>query len=252
MSDLVSVIMPCFNSSRFLAESIESVLKQTYENLELLIVDDASQDNSLEIAKKYSLNDERIRILRNNENLGPALTRNKGIKHAKGRYIAFLDSDDLWHPEKLQKQVGFMTETDTAMSHTSYEVMNVNGEKTRKIVHAKSFVTYKTLLLYNAIGCLTAMYDVQKTRGKQYGPDIPKRNDYALWLNILKKGYVSKGLDEVLAFYRVGQSTSISSKKLDLIKYHWRLFRGIEKLSIPRAAFSVASSAFLGYVKKLR
>jgi len=244
--------MPCFNSERFLADSIESVLKQTYKNFELIIIDDVSNDGSMEIVESYHSKDKRIKILRNDENSGPAVSRNKGIEFAKGRYIAFLDSDDLWHPEKLERQVAFMQEANAAMSHTSYELMNELGEKTGKIMHAKTKVTYRTLLFYNAIGCLTAMYDVEKTSGKQHGPDIPKRNDYALWLHILKKGHTSKGLDKVLAFYRVGQSTSISSKKLDLIKYHWQLFRGIEKLSIPRAALSVASSAFLGYVRKLR
>lgn len=132
--------MPCFNSERFLADSIESVLKQTYENFELIIIDDASNDGSMEIVESYHSKDKRIKILRNDENSGPAVSRNKGIEFAKGRYIAFLDSDDLWNTDKLKKQIAFMKEKGSAMSHTSYELMTESGAKKGKIIRARKEV----------------------------------------------------------------------------------------------------------------
>ena len=235
MDNLISIITPSYNSNLFIKKCIDSVLAQTYTNWEMIIVDDVSQDNSNEIIEEYIKNDSRIQFIKLDKNSGPAIARNRAIKEAKGRYIAFLDSDDYWHEEKLSKQLGFMQEKKIALSFTSYFRID---EDTGDIIDeqkAVEKVEYKILLRQNIMGCLTVMYDTQ-VLGKVYMPEILRRQDYALWLKILKQVPFAYALDEALAYYRV-RNSSISSNKIIASKYHWKVLREIEKLPLAKAIY---------------
>lgn len=244
----ISIITPVFNSSGSIRETLESVLRQSFEDWEHIFVDDFSQDDSAEIIESYATEDPRIRLIRLGGNFGAAVARNKGIEEAKGRFIAFLDSDDIWLPEKLFAQLEFMESTGAALSYTSYELISEEGVPTGLISCAQDSVSYKEMLYYNRIGCLTAMYDAQQL-GKVFMPDIRKRQDYALWLKILRRVGTARGLDQVLALYRQ-RSGSISSNKLDLVRYHWRLFRGVEELSLTQSVYYLASNIVMKLVKR--
>jgi glycosyltransferase involved in cell wall biosynthesis len=235
MNELVSIIMPNYNSARFVEETIVSVFAQTYENWELILVDDCSSDDSITIIESLMAEDKRIKLIKLAENSGPAIARNRGIEEAKGRYIAFLDSDDTWHPEKLSKQISFMQEHDIALCYTGYYRIEEQSGKIIDQINVPQKVDYNELLKQNIIGCLTAMYDTQKL-GKVYMPDILKRQDFALWLTILKKIPYAYGLDEPLAHYRV-RTASVSSNKILASKYNWKLYREVEKLPLHKAIY---------------
>ena len=235
MQELVSIIMPNYNSASFIKESIESVLAQTYEKWELIFVDDCSTDDSVKIIESLIADDKRIKLIKLAENSGPAVARNHAIKEAKGRYIAFLDSDDLWYPDKLSKQLSFMKEQDVPLSFTGYDRIDEQSSMVIDQLHVSFRVDYDELLKQNIIGCLTAMYDTQKL-GKVYMPDILKRQDFALWLTILKKIPYAYGLDESLAYYRV-RTASVSSNKILASKYNWKLYREVEKLPLHKAIY---------------
>ena len=232
---MVSIITPSYNSEQFISQTIDSVLAQTYENWELIIIDDCSIDNSNKIIEAHMQRSEKIKLILLKNNSGPAIARNKGIEQAKGRYIAFLDSDDLWMPEKLSKQLTFMQKNDIALSFTSYYHMEEESEKIIQYIYALNKVNYSELLKKNIIGCFTVMYDTEKL-GKVYMPDIRKRQDYALWLTILKKVPYAYGLDEMLGYYRV-RSNSVSSNKILSSKYNWKMYRDIEKLPLHKAIY---------------
>ena len=246
-NDLISIVMPVYNCEKFLNETIVSVLKQTYDNWELLLIDDASTDRSAEIIYKYLNNEKRIVYVKLQENKGAAYARNKGIEYSKGQYIAFLDSDDLWLPEKLERQYCFMKKNHILFSCCYYEQINEDGMKTGKVIRSQKKVNYKGALKCNPIGTLTAMYNAEKV-GKVYGPNIRKRNDYALWLKLLRQVEYVNCLDEVLALYRI-RKCSLSRNKLSLIRYHWELYRKYEKLSIVSAIYHIV---YLVFVKLLR
>lgn len=239
---LISIITPVFNAERYLSDSLKSVQAQTYSNWEHILVDDSSSDQSAEIIKGYAMADSRVKYHRLSKNSGAGIARNKGIALAQGNYIAFLDSDDQWYPNKLEIQLHFMRDNDYHFTFTDYDIVDINGKKLPKCIKAKPIVTYKTALYKNPIGCLTAMYSVDFF-GKQYMPDIRKRQDYALWLKLLKKsdGY---GLNKCLASYRTGNK-SISANKLDLLKYEWKIYREEEGLSLFASSFYLLSAIFL-------
>ena len=239
---LASIITPLYNSEKYVDETIESILAQTYKNWELIVVDDNSTDNGPEIVQKYAEKDERIKLIKLNKNQGAAVARNTAIKVAKGSYIAFLDSDDLWTPTKLEEQIQFMEENNYSFTFTAYQQISEDGKKQKKIIEVPSTLSYRQALLKNPIGCLTAVYDAEKL-GKIYMPLIRKRQDYALWLKILKTGVKGHGLNKILAYYRLRKS-SVSSNKIDLIKYQWTLYRKIEKLSIFESIFYLSCVVF--------
>ncbi|MGS2738798.1 glycosyltransferase family 2 protein [Sinomicrobium sp. M5D2P17] len=241
----VSIITPVYNSAKYMKKCIDSVLNQTYSNFEHILVDDCSTDNSVAIIEEYFSMDRRIKLIKLSENEGAGIARNTAIEMAKGRFIAFLDSDDVWDSEKLEKQITFMIKNNCPFTFTSYGLINENGKPLKKTVKAKSFVSYKLALYSNPIGCLTAIYDTA-FYGKRYMPDIRKRQDYALWLSLLKESN-GIGLQESLAFYRV-RLNSISSNKLNLIKYQWDLYRNIEKLSAVKSVFYLTTS-FLAKIR---
>ncbi|UZO81864.1 glycosyltransferase family 2 protein [Aquimarina sp. ERC-38] len=225
---MISIITPVYNSEKFIKKTILSVLNQSYKNWEHVLVDDCSVDNSKQIIKEYEYKDKRIKYFKLDKNSGAAVARNKGIELAKGRYIAFLDSDDSWHPNKLEKQLHFMTSNHYSFTHTAYNQISESSGKVVKTITPKYMITYNEALYYNPIGCLTVMYDT-KYLGKLFMPLIRKRQDYALWLKILKitNAYC---LTESLANYLV-RTNSISSNKKSLLTYQWKLYHKIEGLS---------------------
>lgn len=242
--DKVSIIMPAYNCRRFIDKSIESVLAQTYPEWELLVVDDCSTDETRAIINQMAAADERIRCISLEENSGASVARNKAIEQAQGRYIAFLDSDDIWCPEKLEKQIGFMQRNGYRFSCTSYRWIDEAGNPLKCIKKPFKKAGYSLCLYYgNSLGNSTVIYDAQAL-GKHYAPAIDKRNDFALWLEILRSDKENKvyayGLQEILSNYR-HRSHSLSSNKAGLIKYHWQLYREIEKLNFFRSAFALGT-----------
>lgn len=237
MEELVSIITPTYNCGEFIAETIESVIDQSYQNWEMIIVDDCSKDNTKEIVETYIQKDRRIKYYLLNRNSGAAEARNKAMELAKGKYMAFLDSDDLWTIDKLNKQINFMKTNNYNFTCTTYEQINEKGGQLGRIIKTKVKTDYNGVLLTCPIGNSTVIYDVEKL-GKFVVPNIRKRNDDALWLKILKKEKYIYGMKDVLMQYRV-RSNSISSNKLSLVKYHWQLYREIEHLSVIRSVFHI-------------
>ena len=227
---LVSIITPTYNCGKFIGETIESVQRQTYINWEMIIVDDCSTDDTKNVVEKYQQQDERIKYHCLTENSGAAVARTKAMELATGQYMAFLDSDDLWMSDKLEKQLEFMQKNNYIFTSTSYQHMREDGEMMPKILQAIPKTDYNRLLLDCPVGNSTVMYDVSRM-GKFQVPNIRKRNDDALWLAMLKKERYIYGLSEVLMKYRL-RSKSISSNKWSLVKYTWRLYRDIEHLSV--------------------
>lgn len=247
MEALVSIITPVYNAEKFLEETIQSVLNQRYQNWEQLFIDDCSQDNSIKIIESYEKQDKRIKILKLKKNSGAAVARNIGIKNAKGRYIAFLDSDDIWTKEKLMEQIKFMEDRDIDFSYTSYMKIDEEGNE-RGLVKAPAKVTYHQLLKSNVIGCLTAIYNAEKL-GKVFMPDIRKRQDHGLWLKILKDHTDGYGLETCLAHYRVREG-SISSNKFNAAIYQWRLYRNVEKLNLLKSIYYFINYTYYGLKKQ--
>ncbi len=234
---LISIITPLFNGGNFIDQTIKSVQAQDYQNWELVVIDDLSSDNGCEIVRASQEKDERIRLIHNNKNLGPAATRNRGIEAAQGRYIAFLDSDDLWHPDKLGIQLDFMISNSVPFSFTHYQQIDESGSFIRFVDDLPAVVTYQDLLKFNYIGCLTAVYDTDFF-GKVYMKDIRNRQDYALWLTLVKISGSAHCIKNNLASYRI-RSNSISSNKLKMIKYHWYIYYSIERLGLFKSIYLV-------------
>ena len=247
MNELVSIIMPSYNTAKYIAESIRSVLVQTYEKWELLIVDDCSTDNTDEIVKPF-LADERIRYFKNEINSGAAISRNKALREAKGKWIAFLDSDDLWLPEKLERQISFMTANDYKFSYTDYEKIDEESESLHVLVGGPNNVTKKVMYRYCYIGCLTVMYD-SEFMGTIQIKDIKKNNDYAMWLQLCKKANCYL-LPENLAKYRI-RKKSISHDKLSKkLKSHYDLFHYCDEKPAIVAFWFACWNMFWGVLKK--
>lgn len=223
MDDLISIIMPLFNSKETLSESIESVLNQTYCCWELLIIDDHSTDGSFELAKEYSEKDQRIKVLQTEINSGTACARNLGTTNAKGNYITFLDSDDLWKPNKLEVQINYIKSHKYAFVYSDYDILK-DGKIVRVFSPKTTKTDYKRLLKRNDVGCLTAFYDVEKC-GKVFMPlDAPKREDYAAWLDLTKKGTILYKISQNLATYRINTS-SLTGNKRKMIRFHYNVYR---------------------------
>lgn len=231
MNSLVSIITPSFNSSVYIVETIESVQKQTYTEWEMLITDDGSTDNTVDIISSYASDDRRIKLFQFEKNSGSGPARNKSIQEAKGKYLAFLDSDDIWVHNKLETQVKMMEENNIVFSHSSYGYIDDVGSEIRKPFIVSSYpINYQDLLKRTEISCLTAIYN-QEVIGKIYMPKIRHKQDYALWLSILKRGHVSAPQQEVLGYYRQRRG-SATNKKYSLILKHYNFLREQEKLSV--------------------
>ena len=250
MDDLISIIMPSFNTGKYITETIESVLAQSYKNWELIIVDDCSSDNTDEIVSTY-LSDNRIHYLKNEKNSGAAFSRNIALRKAKGKWIAFLDSDDLWMPEKLEKQLSFMKSNGYFFSYTDYEEIDVNGKQTGVRVTGPRKVTKTGMYNYCWLGCLTVMYDADKI-GLIQIENIKKNNDYAMWLKVCHKAdcYL---LDECLAQYRKGRVGSVSTHSIKtMIGWHYKLFREAEKQSVVQSVVNTGRNLIFGFYKKYK
>lgn len=245
---VVSVVMPSHNVESFISHSIESVIDQTYTKWELIIVNDCSNDATPTIVERY-LKDERIKLINNKENLGGAGSRNVAISAAKGRYIAFLDADDIWLPDKLEKQIAFMQQHAIGFSFTGYSTITEQDELMDKI-EVPARVNFSKLLKHNYIGCLTAIYDTQPF-GKVYMPLVRKRQDFALWLELLKRFDCAYGLNENLGYYRI-RAGSLSASKADAFKYYWRVLRQVGECNVFSASYNIAWYLFIVMLKKKR
>ena len=245
MAVSVSVIMPTYNCGNYIAASIDSVIAQTFTDWEIEIADDCSTDNTVEILRPYLEKYPNIHYSRLPQNGGPAAARNEAIRRASGKYCAFLDSDDLWTPDKLEKQIAFMEKTGAKFSCTAYRQIDANGNDLHTVMIPPNKTTYqKCIRLSNPIGSLTAMYD-QDALGKFEVPSIRKRNDFALWLQVLKRTRYCYGMEDVLAVYRRGRNMSVSSNKLAQAKYHWQLYHEIEGHDAARSMYELGCWAFV-------
>lgn len=249
MRELVSIIMPSYNTGRFIAETIESVLAQSYPCWELIVVDDCSTDDTDEVVAKY-LADKRIRYIKNDTNSGAAVTRNRALREAKGRWVAFLDSDDLWEPKKLEKQLAFMQENGYSFSYTNYIEVDEQGVSNGKSVSGPKRISKRGMYNYCWMGCLTVMYDAAVVGPIQIA-DIKKNNDYALWLKVCKAAdcYL---LDEVLAKYRRRGGSISNHGYIKLIKWHYRLFRVAEAKNPVSSVCLTVRNLFFGLIKKIK
>lgn len=222
MSSLVSIIMPAHNSSGYIEQSIESIRNQTYENWELIIINDCSTDNTKEICEAYKEKDSRIILVNLEKNVGVANARNIAIQNAKGKYVAFLDSDDLWKNIKLEKQLELMQKHRYTFVYSSYEIINETGERAGKVIEVPKEISYEDLLKVNSIGCLTVIIDKEKIKYLEM-PTI-KHEDYATWLTILKSNNIKAyGVTESLAYYRKTPN-SVSANKFKSIVWSWKIY----------------------------
>lgn len=240
--------MPVHNATQTLAAAVGSVLAQSYADWELLLTDDGSTDGSWAMLSEFAEQDDRVKPERTDSAGGAAQARNLAIERSQGRWVAFLDSDDLWLPDKLERQLSFMVDTGAPLTFSSYYKVaaDYSGDAAQftpnsRIIAARDQVNYATMLQANYIGCLTAIYDREQV-GTRLMPTIRKRQDYALWLDILREGHVARGLSSPLALYRESRPGSLSGNKRSLVRYNWQLYREIEGLSVPRSALSLATS----------
>lgn len=248
MSELVSIIMPSYNTGRFIRDSIESVIAQTYTNWELIIVDDCSTDNTDDIVSTY-LSDKRIKYLKNERNSGAAISRNYALREAKGKWIAFLDSDDTWHSQKLEKQIAFMLENDYKFTYTDYK-MQLNGEWLPYIYYGPSVVNKRKMKDYCYISTITVMYDREYV-GLVQIESVRKNNDYAMWLRIVEKTPCYR-LPECLSYYIKHDGSISSGSKLKLIKHHYILWRIAEHKNPISAWIFTFRNLFWGVIKKIK
>lgn len=232
---LITVVTSLYNAEDFIVRNIESVRSQTFKNWEHIIVDDCSTDSSVSLVEEQMKNDNRIIFLKNEKNSGAAVTRNRAIEISKGRYIAFLDSDDQWDNNKLERQLMFMQKNNYPFTYSFYRRIDDTGKPIDVLDNLPTEINYSRLLKRNWVGCLTAMYDTEHF-GKVYMENIKKRQDYTLWLKLVKIYGKAYCVPEALATYTV-QKQSISSNKKDLIKYNWYVYRKIEKQSVLKSLY---------------
>lgn len=246
----VSIITACYNAENYISQTIESVISQTYSDWEMLIIDDCSTDNSAKIVNEYCIKDSRIKYLKTPSPSGsPSQPRNIGIEKASGEYIAFLDADDIWLPEKLQKQIEFILNHKYKLVYSFYEKMDWSGNRCNRIVKTRTKTSYKKLLKSNSIPCLTSIINrsiIGNTRFKQ----IPQE-DFCFWLDILRKGYSAYNLCEITALYREAKS-SRSANKLDMFKGYWNVIRNHQSISILPACYCMITYTILGFAKYLK
>ena len=243
----VSIITPVYNASRFIEDTAKSVFEQSYSDWEWILVDDCSTDNSWEILQCLEKKDHRVKIYKNPTNVKQGKTRNFAITQASGKYIAFLDSDDIWHNDKLKVQIKFMQDNDYYFTHTSAGYLDEDGNRIKSTFHVSPVVDYEHLLKSTEILCLTVVYDAEKI-GKYYMPEYDTREDYVLWLSILKDGINSYGIDEELAYYRLVKG-SHSSKKSKLILTHIKLLKETQGLNTIQALYYTGHWMIRGFIK---
>lgn len=246
---LASIIMPSWNCGAFVEESIRSVQAQTFGNWELLFQDDCSTDDTRATVLRMAADDQRIKYECNERNSGAAMARNAALRRARGRWIAFLDSDDLWLPEKLERQIQFMIEKAAHFSYTEYEEIDEGGHPLGRIISGPKKISRFGMFSYCWPGCLTVMYD-REFIGTIQIPEIKKNNDYAMWLKVIKRTEC-RLLGENLAKYRKRTGSISNTNYSSLIKWHYRLFREIESANVARASLLTLNNLFWGVIKKL-
>ncbi len=250
-SDLVSIIMPSYNCERFVKDTIRSVQNQTYNNWEIIFVDDCSMDDTIKRILELREQDSRIKVFQNQINSGAAVSRNYALREAKGRWIAFLDSDDIWEPTKLERQIKFMKDNGYAFSYTGYQEIDSDSNVTGVFVSGPKHVTKHGMYNFCWPGCLTVMYDVSKI-GLIQIEDIKKNNDYAIWLKVCRKAdcYL---LDECLAKYRRGREGSVSSHGIiTMIRWHYKLWHEAERMNSMSALWYTGINLVCGFYKKMK
>ena len=246
---LVSIITPVYNAERFLSDTIKSVQNQTYKNWEILLIDDCSKDNSAQIIKEFQKYDNRIKYIKLKKNSGASVSRNEGIRNAKGRFIAFVDSDDIWKPEKLEIQIKYMLKENLGFTFTSYRYMKENGELTNKIAIAPSKINYNGLLKNTIIGCSTVVIDREIVDYFEM-PLVRRGQDTATWLQILRKEKYAYGIEQDLVNYRlVGES--LSSNKIKALKRTWNTYRNVEKLGLLKSSYVFCFYVFNAIKKRI-
>lgn len=246
---LISIITPVYNAEEFIVQTIESVQAQTYNDWELLLIDDCSTDSSAELIRSFTDNDNRIRYVKLNKNSGAAVTRNTGLAMAKGRYIAFLDSDDIWKAQKLEKQMELIKEKDIGFVFTSYRYIMQDGSPMSKVARAPEKIDYNGLLKNTIIGCSTVLID-KKIIGDFRMANVRRGQDTATWLQLLKKTDYAYGIYDDLVWYRV-VSGSLSDNKFTAIKRTWNTYRNVEHLSLPKAMYVFVFYAYNAVKKRL-
>lgn len=247
---MISIIVPVYNAEKFIAETMNSVLAQTYKDWELLLVDDCSKDRSREIITQYMEKDGRIRGIFQETNQGAAAARNRGISEATGRYIAFLDADDLWIPNKLELELLFMEKNELAFVFTGYEFADESGRGTGKIVHVPKSLNYRQALKNTTIFTSTVLFDTEKMDLDLIRMPLVKSEDTATWWRILKCGHTAYGLNENLTLYRRSSNT-LSSNKGEAIKRIWNLYRNVEHLSFIYSAYNFVFYAIRAVMRRV-
>lgn len=245
--DLVSIITPAYNSEKFIADTIMSVLNQTYQNWEMIVVDDCSTDKTAEIVLSIQKEDNRIRYIKNGSNRGVAFSRNVALKSAKGKWIAFLDSDDVWHPEKLEKQIEFMNRNNYHFSYTNYCEIDEHSKEMGMLISGPKVIDKNKMTAYCWPGCLTVMYDAEYV-GLMQTVDIKINEEYALWIEIAKKTNCYL-LDENLARYRKHSNSLTNKSYFSLIKWHYVMFRKLDNNVIYSFVLTIRNLIFGTYKK---
>lgn len=247
---LISIITPCYNAAAVIAETIESVLAQTYQNWEMLICDDCSTDNSVEIIKAYCEKDSRIKLFSTPKNTGtPAEPRNIAIDNANGELVAFLDADDVWLPEKLDQQIDFIKQSNYDLVYSDYEKMSWDGKRDNRIIRMRTCATYKTMLRTSDIPCLVAVVKREKLTNIRFKPI--SNEDYVFWLELLKTGVVAYNTKKVHGVYREARN-SRSSNKWNVAKHHWYILREIEKITLLPSIYYMCVYSVVGLNKYLK
>lgn len=246
---LISIVVPVYNSEKYIQETIQCILDQTYQNWELIFVDDCSEDKSVQIIERY--HDKRMRLYQNKKNRGPAYSRNKGISKAQGRYLAYMDADDLCDGDKLEKQLRFMQDLGCAFSFTGYEFAGADGVRNGKVVHVPAEVDYEYALKHTTISTITVMFDREQIPNDVLSMPLDARGeDTATWWKILRHGYKAYGLDEPLSVYR-RHGGSRSANKLDAVYGTWKMYRNCEGLSFWKSAYYFSHYIFHAVKRRL-
>lgn len=234
MNPLVSIITPCYNAEDFIEETIQSIQNQLFTDWEWFIIDDFSEDASVSIIAVYAQNDARIKLLPLKKNMGAAVARNMGIALAKGKYMTFIDADDVWLPQFLAENVARIANSEGFLC-ASYEMYDVTLNRKLGELIVPEYATYSAILKTNTISCLTAFIDISRL-GKEFMPEIKYRQDMGLWLKYLKKINRVEGIPQILAIYRI-RKQSLSNNKANLLKHQWTFYREVEKLSILKSSY---------------
>ena len=247
--DLISIITPTYNSERYIAETIQSVIDQSYKEWEMIIIDDNSTDDSVAIIKSLIKDENRIILIELDENKGAAFSRNIGLQEASGKYISFLDSDDLWHRNKFEEQMIFMSKNEYPITFTTYELIDENGNSMNKIVQAKSSLGLNDYMKNTIIGFSTAIIDREKVGNFKF-QNIRMKQDFQLWISILGSGFIAYGLDKNLVKYRI-HDKSLSSNKLKAAIQVWNVLHNIEKIGFFHSVYYFSFYAINALIKRL-